>query len=97
MEVDDHFELEHLYLTDRKCRTCEEVKDLISGFYRIRKNKYNSSSYSYECKQCTIKRVTKNRKENTIQCPKLRMFTQIGSVHALFYHLKIVQFINIFR
>ena len=63
MEVDDHFELEHLYLTDRKCRSCGEVKDLISGFYRIRKNKYNSSSYSYECKQCTIKRVTKNRKE----------------------------------
>ncbi len=63
MEVDDHFELEHLYLTDRKCRSCGEIKDLISGFYRIRKNKYNSSSYAYECKQCTVKRVINNRRE----------------------------------
>jgi len=63
MEVDDQFELEHLYLTDRKCRNCGEIKDLISEFYRIRKNKYNLSSYSYECKECTIKRVTENRKE----------------------------------
>ena len=62
MDVDNQFELEHLYLTERTCRTCGQIKDLIDGFYRIRKNKYHSSSYSYECKKCTIKRVTGRRK-----------------------------------
>jgi len=62
MDVDDQFELEHLYLTERKCRICGQTKDLIDGFYRTRKNKYNSSSYSYECKECTVKRIVKSRK-----------------------------------
>ena len=62
MDVDDHFQVEHLYLTERTCRTCGEVKDLIDGFYRTRKNKYQSSSYSYECKSCSIKRVIESRK-----------------------------------
>ena len=66
MDVDDQFELEHLYLTERKCRSCGQVKDLIDGFYRMRKNKYNSSSYSYECKNCTIKRVVKSRKRDKV-------------------------------
>jgi len=62
MDVDDHFELEHLYLTERECRVCNQTKDLIDGFYRTRKNKYNSSSYSYECKECTVKRIIQSRK-----------------------------------
>jgi hypothetical protein len=62
MDVDDQFEVEHLYLTERTCRSCGEVKDLIDGFYRTRKNKYQSSSYSYECKSCSIKRVIESRK-----------------------------------
>jgi predicted nucleic acid-binding Zn ribbon protein len=61
MDVDSHFELEHLYLTERTCKVCGETKDLIDGFYQLRKNRYNSSSYSYECKECTIKRVVANR------------------------------------
>jgi len=63
MDVDDHFQVEHLYLTERTCRTCGEVKDLIDGFYRTRKNKYQPSSYSYECKSCSIKRVISSRKK----------------------------------
>lgn len=66
MDLNDQYEIEHLYLTERVCRTCGETKDLIDGFYRIRKKKYQLSSYSYECKSCTIKRVmeskTKKRK-----------------------------------
>ena len=61
MEVDDHFELEHLYLTERTCKSCGQTKDLIDGFYKSRKNKYQASSYSYECKECTIKRVSTRR------------------------------------
>jgi hypothetical protein len=62
MDINDHFELEHLYLTERTCKMCGQRKDLIDGFYKLRKNKYNSSSYSYECKECTIKRVISRRK-----------------------------------
>ncbi len=71
MDVDDQFELEHLYLTERTCRTCGTKKDLIDGFYRIRKNKYHSSSYSYECKSCTIKRITESRQKNKKNLPVL--------------------------
>ena len=67
MEMDDQFELEHLYLTNRRCRSCNETKDLITGFYRTRKKRYNSSSYSYECKECTIKRITENRNQKKLK------------------------------
>ena len=64
MDLDDQFELEHLFLQERKCRVCGEQKNLIEGFYLTRKNrKAAASSYSYECKICTIKRVVKKRKE----------------------------------
>ena len=58
MEIDKQIKLGHLLLTDRKCRTCGEIKNLIDGFYRTRKNRGPvASSYSYECKECNIKRV----------------------------------------
>ena len=63
MNVEEQFQVEHLYLTDRTCRVCGEIKNLIDGFYRTRKNKYQPSSYSYECKQCAKKRITKSRKD----------------------------------
>lgn len=63
MDVDEHFELEHLYLTERTCKICGQKKDLIDGFYQSRRNKYHQSSYSYECKECTIKRVSSQRKK----------------------------------
>jgi len=62
IDIDDQFELEHLFLTERKCRVCGEIKDLIDGFYLTRKNKGAlPSAYSYECKECTIKRVVVSR------------------------------------
>ena len=64
MDIDDQINLEHILFTDRKCRTCGEVKDLIDGFYLSRKDRGSvPSSYSYECKICTIKRIVKTRKE----------------------------------
>ncbi len=62
MDLSDQFEVEHLFLNDRKCRVCGEIKNLIDGFYRIRKTHILSSSYSYECKDCTIKRIKHSRK-----------------------------------
>jgi hypothetical protein len=63
MDIEDQFSLEHLLFRERQCRTCYEIKDLMSDFYVIRKTKkYLPSAYSYECKECTIKRIQKNRK-----------------------------------
>ena len=57
------FSLEHLLFQERKCRVCGETKDLVSEFYLIRKTKRNlPSAYSYECKDCTIKRIVAKRK-----------------------------------
>ena len=63
MEFDEQMELGHFVLTERKCRVCGKVKELIDGFYLIRKNKSIQSSYSYVCKTCTISRVKKSKKK----------------------------------
>tara|TARA_B100000424_G_scaffold183298_1_gene142033 strand:- start:33 stop:263 length:231 start_codon:yes stop_codon:yes gene_type:complete len=64
MEFDDQLKLGHLLLNDRKCRVCGKEKNLIEGFYRTRKGRGTTvSSYSYECKVCTIKRIVENRKK----------------------------------
>lgn len=64
MEFDKQIKLGHLLLADRRCRICGETKNLIEGFYRTRKNRGPvASSYSYECKDCTIKRITDRRKD----------------------------------
>ena len=45
---------------------CGEVKNLIDGFYLTRKKRGTlASSYSYECKVCTIRRIVKNRKNKS--------------------------------
>ena len=67
MEIDKQINLGHLLLVDRKCRVCGEIKNLIDGFYRTRKNRGPvSSSYSYECKECTKKRVLKSKKKGSV-------------------------------
>ena len=65
MEFDDkQLKLGHLLLVDRKCRVCGEEKNLIDGFYRTRKGRGAvASSYAYECKVCTIKRIVETRKK----------------------------------
>jgi len=70
MDLDKQLKLGHLLLNDRKCRNCGEIKNLVDGFYRTRKRRGAvPSSYSYICKECTIKSVTQKRKDKT---PKSR-------------------------
>ena len=62
MDLDKQIKLSHLLLNDRRCRTCGEVKNLIESFYRTHKDRGPvASSYSYECKECNIKRVVSSR------------------------------------
>jgi len=61
MNFDEEFSLEHLIFQSRKCRSCGKIKDLVSDFYKTRKGS-GLSAYSYECKECTICRVSNARK-----------------------------------
>ncbi|AXN58534.1 endonuclease VII [Synechococcus virus S-PRM1] len=62
MDIGNEFDLEHLLFVERTCRVCNERKNLIEDFYLTRKDRGSyPSAYSYECKQCTIKRVRKGK------------------------------------
>ena len=66
MELDKQIKLGHLLLSNRICRICGEEKNLIESFYRTRKDRGPvASSYSYECKICTIQRIVKNRQRES--------------------------------
>jgi hypothetical protein len=66
MDLDKQIKLGHLLLADRKCRVCGVMKNLIDGFYRTRKDRGPvASSYSYECKECTVRRITESKKKQT--------------------------------
>ena len=41
MDIENHLKSEHLYLTERQCRSRKKIKDLINELYKIRKNKNN--------------------------------------------------------
>ena len=63
MDLDGQIKLGHLLLRDRKCRSCGEVKNLVESFYRTRKDRGPvASTYSYECKDCTINRILGSKK-----------------------------------
>jgi len=67
MDIGDKFDLEHLLFVDRTCRVCGETKNLIEDFYLTRKNRGSyPSSYSYECKDCTKKRIVVSRMTNAV-------------------------------
>ena len=66
MTFDDEIELEHLLFLERKCRVCGKVKNLLNDFYKTRRDRTLASSYSYECKDCTKKRVVVSRMITTI-------------------------------
>jgi CRISPR/Cas system-associated protein Cas10 (large subunit of type III CRISPR-Cas system) len=66
MELDKQIKLSHLLLSNRTCRVCNETKDLTDSFYRTRKDRGPvASSFSYECKECTSKRINATRKKKT--------------------------------
>ena len=67
MELDKQIRLGHLLFTDRKCKICGETKNLVESFYRTRKDRGAvASSYSYECKECTKKRVVLSKMVNKV-------------------------------
>tara|TARA_S200002703_G_C3712186_1_gene218760 strand:+ start:477 stop:698 length:222 start_codon:yes stop_codon:yes gene_type:complete len=67
MDFDNQIELEHLLFFDRKCRVCGKVKSLLDDFYLTRKDRGTlPSSYSYECKSCTIKRIQSKKKKQLL-------------------------------
>tara|TARA_B100000073_G_scaffold163116_1_gene134971 strand:+ start:211 stop:432 length:222 start_codon:yes stop_codon:yes gene_type:complete len=67
MDFEEEFELEHLLFTQRRCRSCGKIKELVSDFYRTRKGRATPSAYSYECKVCTVNRIIKSRKHDAMR------------------------------
>ena len=66
MDVEDLFDLDDILWKERKCRACGETKDLLTDFYRTRKDRTSVSAYSYECKDCTKKRIIISRMTNKV-------------------------------
>ena len=83
MDLDDQLQLAHLLLQERKCRVCGEEKNLIDGYYRTRKNVRLASSYSYECKECTVKRVCENNRRNRLKKNRIKKMKQTENLHQL--------------
>jgi hypothetical protein len=65
MEIDDQVTTGHLLLETRVCRVCGKEKSLVDDYYLSRKDPTLPSSYSYECKECTVKRTTEYNKKNS--------------------------------
>ena len=66
MDIDFELETQHLFLIERTCVVCGRQKNLIADFYKCRPDATKISSYAYECKVCTIKRIVKNRKKKRV-------------------------------
>ena len=73
MDLSDQFSLDHLIFKERTCRSCGKTKSLMDDFYLTRKDRATvASAYSYECKDCTIKRITEKRKEEYNPVPRIK-------------------------
>ena len=83
MDLDEQLELAHLLLQDRKCRVCGQEKNLIDGYYRTRKNVRLASSYSYECKECTVKRVCEYNRRNRLKKNRIKKMKQTENLQQL--------------
>ena len=83
MDLDEQLELAHLLLQERKCRVCGQDKNLIDGYYRTRKNVRLASSYSYECKECTVKRVCENNRRNRLKKNRIKKMKQTENLQQL--------------
>ena len=64
MEIDEQVTTGHLLLETRVCRVCGKEKNLVDEYYLSRKDPTLASSYSYECKDCVVKRTTAYNKKN---------------------------------
>ena len=83
MDLDEQLELALLLLQERKCRVCGQEKNLIDGYYRTRKNVRLASSYSYECKECTVKRVCENNRRNRLKKNRIKKMKQTENLQQL--------------
>ena len=83
MDLDEQLELAHLLLQERNCRVCGQEKNLIDGYYRTRKNVRLASSYSYECKECTVKRVCENNRRNRLKKNRIKKMKQTENLQQL--------------
>ena len=83
MDLDEPLELANLLLQERKCRVCGQEKNLIDGYYRTRKNVRLASSYSYECKECTVKRVCENNRRNRLKKNRIKKMKQTENLQQL--------------
>ena len=83
MDLDEQLELAQLLLQERKCRVCGQEKNLIDGYYRTRKNVRLASSYSYECKECTVKRVCENNRRNRLKKNRIKKMKQTENLQQL--------------
>ena len=81
-DFDTQISYGHLLLETRECRKCGEVKNLLECFYRQRKDPTLKSSYSYECKECTVERVKKNH--NPSRSRQLHLKRKYGLTFAEF-------------
>ena len=92
----DQVNLEHLLFHERTCRVCGKRKNLLDDFYLSYKDRKSlPSSYSYECKECTVQRVkkielgTEKQKNCVIKNMKNIWYKIIqtgNSVHVVFPH-----------
>ena len=64
MEIDEQVTPGHLLWETRVCRVCKKEKNLVDDYYLSRKDPTLPSSYSYECKDCAVKRTTAYNKKN---------------------------------
>ena len=81
--LNDELERQHLFLVKRVCRVCGEEKDLVADFYKCRKNAALESSYSYECKECTVKRVCENNRRNRLKKNRIKKMKQTENLQQL--------------
>ena len=65
MELDDQISTAHLLLETRICRVCKKDKNLLEDYYLSRKDPTKKSSYSYGCKECTVKRTVEYNREHS--------------------------------
>ena len=83
-DFDTQIKYGHLLLETRECRKCGEVKNLLESFYRQRKDPALKSSYSYECKECTVKRVVENHKKDPSKASRNELRRKYGLTFAEF-------------
>ena len=78
MDLDEQVTTAHLLLETRECRVCGQEKNLLADYYLSRKDPTLASSYSYECKECTIQRTVEYNKNNSASVRSQYLKRQYG-------------------